>query len=105
MAAPAGSIVGDVTNDGALVFDRSDVQSFAGVISGSGTVTQAGTGTTILTGTNTYTGGTLISGGTLQLGNGGASGSIVGNIVDNGALVFDRSGALSIAGVISGSGR
>ena len=100
----AGSIVGDVANDGALVFDRSDVQDFTGIISGSGTVTQAGTGTTILTGTNTYTGGTLISGGTLQLGNGGASGSIVGNIVDNGALVFDRSGVLSIAGVISGSG-
>ena len=101
----AGSIVGDVTNDGALVFDRSDVQNFTGVISGSGTVTQAGTGTTILTGANTYTGGTVISGGTLQLGNGGASGSIVGNIIDNGALVFDRSGALSMPGSSAGRER
>ena len=46
----------------------------------------------------------MISGGTLQLGNGGASGSIVGNIADNGALVFDRSGVQSFTGVISGSG-
>jgi hypothetical protein len=36
-----------------------------------------------LTDNNTYTGGTTITGGTLQLGNGGTSGSIVGNVVDN----------------------
>ncbi len=100
----AGSIVGDVIDDGALVFNRSNTLSIDGVISGSGTVTQAGTGTTILTGDNTYTGGTVISDGTLQLGDGGAGGGIVGNIVDNGALIFDRSDALSINGVISGSG-
>ena len=40
----------------------------------------------ILTGDNTYTGGTTISAGTLQLGNGGTTGSIVGNVTDNGAL-------------------
>ena len=55
-------------------------------------------------GTNTYTGGTTISAGVLQLGNGGTTGSITGNIVDNGALVFNRSTALTYAGVVSGSG-
>ena len=100
----SGSIVGNVVNNGSLDFDRSNTLSFGGVISGSGTVTQAGTGTTILTATNTYTGGTVISSGTLQLGNGGTGGSIVGDVIDNGALVFDRSDVQNFTGVISGSG-
>ena len=53
-------------------------------VSGTGSLTQAGTGTPTLTGDNTYTGGTTISAGTLQLGNGGTTGSLAGNIVDNG---------------------
>ncbi|RWC18646.1 MAG: hypothetical protein EOS27_33695, partial [Mesorhizobium sp.] len=69
------SILGDVTNNGTLAFNRSDAYTFAGLISGSGTVNQAGSGTTILTADNGYTGGTTISAGTLQLGNGGTSGS------------------------------
>lgn len=76
-------------------------------ISGPGALTIASTapgGVVTLTGTNTYAGGTTISGGTLQLGNGGASGSIVGNVVDNGALAFDRSDVTTFAGVVSGSG-
>jgi len=100
----SGSIVGDVANNGALVFDRSDAATFPGTISGSGSVTQAGNGTTTLTANNTYTGGTTISAGTLQLGNGGTSGSIVGDVANNGALVFDRSDAVTFPGTISGSG-
>ena len=53
---------------------------------------QLGTGTTILTGDNTYTGGTTISAGTLQIGNGGTTG-ILGNVANNGTLVFNRSTA------------
>ena len=46
----------------------------------------------ILTGTNTYTNVTTInSRSTLQLGNGGTTGSIVGNVVNNGTLAFNRS--------------
>jgi fibronectin-binding autotransporter adhesin len=93
-----------VTNDGALLFDRSDVVTFAGVVSGSGGMSQIGTGTTILTADNTYSGGTTISAGTLQLGDGGATGGIVGDVIDNGKLVFDRSDTITFAGVISGSG-
>jgi hypothetical protein len=37
----------------------------------------------ILTANNTYTGGTIISAGTLQLGNGGATGGIPGNVSEN----------------------
>ena len=54
------------------------------MISGTGTVTKLGAGTLTLTGDSTYTGGTTISAGTLPLGNGGTTGSVVGDIVDNG---------------------
>ena len=67
--------------------------TYAGVISGTGSLTQAGTGTLTLTGANTYTGGTTISAGTLQLGNGGTTGSVAGNITDNAALAFNLSNA------------
>ncbi len=100
----AGSIIGDVTNSGVLAFDRSDTVAFAGEISGSGAVHQVGSGTTILTGTNTYTGGTTISAGTLQLGDGGTTGSIAGDVANGGMLAFDRSDTVTFAGVISGAG-
>ncbi|MBR0647286.1 autotransporter outer membrane beta-barrel domain-containing protein [Plastoroseomonas hellenica] len=102
----SGSIVGNVLNNGTLTFNRSDALVLAGAISGSGAVRQEGTGTTVLTGENTYTGGTTITQGTLQLGNGGTSGSIIGNVVNNSlhSLVFNRSDTLVFPGVISGIG-
>jgi fibronectin-binding autotransporter adhesin len=77
--------------------------TFSGVIAGSGGLA-LNRGTEILAGSNTYTGGTTINAGTLQIGNGGAAGSIVGNIVNNGILAFDRSDSFSFGGTISGSG-
>ena len=100
----SGAITGDVVNDGVLAFNRSDSATFAGLISGGGAIEKMGSGTTILTGDNLFTGGTTISAGTLQLGNGGTSGSIVGDVVNNGMLAFDRSDATTFAGLISGSG-
>ncbi|MBB2973030.1 autotransporter outer membrane beta-barrel domain-containing protein [Mesorhizobium sp. RMAD-H1] len=76
---------------------------FAPAISGSGTVNQIA-GTTILTGNNTYAGSTTISGGILQIGNGGTSGSIAGDITNNAALAFNRSDPYVYDGVISGDG-
>jgi autotransporter-associated beta strand protein len=100
----SGSIVGDVVDNGELVFDRSDTVTFPGAISGSGVLVQAGSGTTILTGADSYAGGTLITAGTLQIGAGGTTGSIAGNVDDNGTLAFDRSDQTDYAGSISGSG-
>ena len=99
-----GSIVGDVTDNGTLTFDRSDTVAFDGVVSGSGLLTQAGSGTTVLTNSNTYTGGTTIGAGTLQLGDGGTTGSIVGDVADNGTLAFNRSDTVTFGGLVSGSG-
>ncbi len=100
-----GSITSALVNNfGTLGFNRSDLLAYGGQIVGTGSLRQAGTGTTVLTGTNTYTGGTTIDAGTLQLGNGGTTGSIVGNVVDNGVLVFNRSDLVNFAGTISGSG-
>ena len=100
----AGSIVGDVTDNGTLAFNRSDIHAFTGAIFGTGNVNQIGTGTTVLTAGSTYSGGTTISAGTLQLGNGGAAGSIIGDVTDNGTLAFNRSDVHTFAGVISGTG-
>ena len=74
MGARPGAVAGNITDNGALIFNRSDTLTYAGVVSGTGTVTQAGAGTTILTGANTYTGGTTVSAGTLQIGSGGTTG-------------------------------
>lgn len=65
---------------------------------------KTGTGTWALTGTGTVTTNWTISQGTLQIGNGGTSGSIIGDITDNGTLAFKRSDTSTFAGVISGSG-
>ncbi|WP_266171348.1 autotransporter-associated beta strand repeat-containing protein [Dyella subtropica] len=74
------------------------------VISGNDGWVKTDLGTLVLTGNNTYTGGTTISAGSLQIGNGGTTGGIGGNVTNNGSLVFDRSDAVSFGGVISGSG-
>lgn len=102
--ATSGSIVGDVVNNGVLQFNRFDSIGFNGVISGTGSVTKLGNNAMILGGDNTYTGGTTISGGYLQVGNGGTTGSIVGDVVNNGTLEFARSDAHTFSGAISGSG-
>jgi fibronectin-binding autotransporter adhesin len=57
---------GNVTNNAALVFNRSDAYAAANAISGAGNLTQAGPGTTTLSGNNTYTGANIITAGTLQ---------------------------------------
>ena len=81
--------------------------TFSGVIfDAPGTIrlTKAGTGTMILSGDNSYTGGTTISAGTLQLGDGGTSGSIVGNVANNGTFAVNRSDVFTFRGLISGTG-
>ena len=99
----AGTV--SVASGANLSFKRSDTWTVANAISGAGNLTQEGTGTTVLTGANTYTGTTTISAGALQIGDGGSSGALgSGAVVNNASLIFNRSNALTIANVISGSG-
>lgn len=77
-----------------------------GLISGTGALEVIGGGELTLSADNSYTGGTTVSSGILRLGNGGASGSIVGDITNNGwSVAFDRSDDYTFNGVISGTGR
>lgn len=98
-----GSITGNVVDNGSLVFNRSDDVTFKGYIVGSGTVEKAGKGSLILTGDSLYSGGTLISNGILQIGDGGVGGSIIGDVLNNGSLVFDRSADPAQSGIFNGT--
>lgn len=89
---------------GTLAVQDAAALILSGTISGTGALTKEGAGTLILTGTNTYTGGTTINAGTLQIGDGGTSGAITGNVVNNASLVFNRSDTYTFPGTITGAG-
>ncbi|MBN1578037.1 MAG: DUF2341 domain-containing protein [Chitinispirillaceae bacterium] len=99
-----GSFAGDITDNAAVIINRTGTLTYGGAISGSGTLTKSGNGTLILTGANTFSGVTTVSGGTVQIGSGGTSGSISGDIADNGSLIFNRSDAFTYGGGIGGTG-
>lgn len=99
-----GSILGDVTDNGSLAFNRSDISTFAGKVTGTGSLQQNGPGTLILTAEHSYLGGTTINDGILQVGDGGTTGSIRGDVVNNHYLRFDRSDDITFAGNITGTG-
>ena len=63
--AAAGTITGNVADNGILAFGRSDTFTFSGLISGNGSVRQNGSGVLTLSSANNYTGGTSINSGTL----------------------------------------
>ncbi|MFT4174731.1 MAG: autotransporter-associated beta strand repeat-containing protein, partial [Rhodocyclaceae bacterium] len=110
----SASFAQDITvkNSGGTIDINGNHSTFSGVIaddtgaSGSLTITNGANGGTIrLTGENTYTGGTIIdNGAALVVGDGSTHGSIVGNVVNNGAIAFDRADNISFDGNISGSG-
>jgi len=63
-----GSIsVVNITNNAALVVNRSGTINLAAAISGTGSLTENGSGTLILSGANSYSGTTTVSGGTLEI--------------------------------------
>lgn len=88
---------------GIIDTDGHDI-GIAPVITGVGRLTKDGLGTLTLTGENIYGGGTTITDGTLQLGDGGTTGSILGDVTDNGILAFNRSDVVTFGGTISGTG-
>lgn len=76
-----------------------------GMPSSDGGLTKRGNGTLTLTGANTYAGVTNLNAGALQVGDGGASGNLgAGDVANNASLIFNRSGAFTVANRITGSG-
>jgi len=95
----------DVTLEaGGGTFETDADLTLSGVVGGEGMLAKTGDGTLTLTGENTYGGGTTISAGTLQLGDGGDSGSIAGDVLNNGVLAFNRFDTYTFDGLISGDG-
>ncbi len=88
-----GSVVGNITNLGTLVFANPTGQIYAGVISGTGSLTKQAAGILTLTGANTYSSGTTINGGVVQINADGSLGSVPGtprvNVSLNGACLMN----------------
>ena len=96
---------GNIVNNAALAFNRTDTFRISNLVSGTGTVTQAGAGTAILVASNSYSGTTTVSNGTLQVGDGAAAGTLgSGSVTNNANLAFNRSDDIAVANVISGTG-
>lgn len=109
----SGQVLGDIvvgTNDSdetRLIYNRSDTITVDKVISGTGTLVKENSNTVILTGENTFAHGTTIDHGVLQLGDGGTTGSIIGDVDlvnDDSRLVINHSNDLTLDGVIDGAG-
>lgn len=104
----AGSIVtgSSSTTVLGLLPDGGTTQEFSGTISGAGQVQISSivgppTATVIFSGNNTYTGGTTVCDCiTLQIGNGGTSGSVLGDITNAGIVAFKRSDTYTFDGAI-----
>jgi outer membrane autotransporter protein len=93
-----------ITDNGLVRFAQPNDASYTGLLSGTGGIEKTGAGRLTLTRDQAITGTTTISAGTLELGNGGTAGMVGGPIVDNAALVVNRSNAVIFVAPISGSG-
>ncbi|KQW54135.1 autotransporter outer membrane beta-barrel domain-containing protein [Variovorax sp. Root411] len=93
-----------ITDNGLVRFAQPDNATYAGLLSGTGSIEKTGAGTLTLTQDQAFTGTTTISAGVLQLGNGGTTGSVTGNIVNNATLAINRSDAFTLSSAISGTG-
>ena len=98
--------LGTVTNDAALVFNRSNDFTVNNVIIGSGTLTKQGTGGVTLTGANSYAGATMINAGTLAVANATALGTTANGttVADGATLAFSTTGTIAEAINFRGTG-
>ena len=108
-----GNVVGNATvgpNDilrlGGMANAIFDVSAIGPQYQNFETYEKTGTSTWALTGTGTATTNWNIQDGTLQLGNGGTSGSVIGNLTtaSTGTLAFNRSDIFSFDNLVLGTG-
>ena len=96
----SGSVINNIANNAALVWNRSDSPTYAGQISGTGTLTKQGAGTLTLSGTSGMSGATTVSAGTLLV-----SGSLASAISVSGGATLAGAGTVgsiaSLAGTVS----
>lgn len=104
----AGVLTGDVTVgvNGRLVFGRSDITQYDGVISGDGQVYKLAQGELVLTNEQEFAGVFHVEGGALRIGLGGTTGSLSGDVdlAAGSRLIFDRSNDAVFDGGVSGDG-
>ena len=99
----SGTIAGPITDNGALLFNRNNTGTEAGLISGAG-VLDVIAGDLVLPTANTYSGGsTISSGATVTVGNSAALGT--GPVViSGGTLLADASMTLANVLTVNGPG-
>jgi len=101
---------GSSSSNSTLTLNLSSDTTFDGVMqngsSSSLLLTKTGSGTLTLTANNTLTGLTTVTAGTLQLGSGGTTGSVGGDISigSSGTLNLSRTDKISLSKILSGSG-
>jgi autotransporter-associated beta strand protein len=72
----------------------------------NGILAAANTGTTTINNLGTVSGASAANFiGTMNVGNGGTTGTIIGNVLNRGTLNFNRSDAVEYSGIISDTGR
>ena len=87
----AGSVSGNLTNNAALTFHRSDASTYSNAISGTGALTNLA-GTLTLSGTNTLSGATRVAGGMV----------VVSGSLSSSAVTVDSGATLAGAGTVGG---
>ncbi|HEX7349356.1 MAG TPA: autotransporter-associated beta strand repeat-containing protein [Rhodanobacteraceae bacterium] len=100
---------GAITDDGTLVFDRSDAITLTGAISGSGSLTKQGTNTLTVNGDGSeFAGTTTIPAGTLTVGDDSHAGAALGGMVNiaKGATLtgIGTIGGMDLSGTLSPGG-
>ncbi|SEW25469.1 autotransporter domain-containing protein [Luteibacter sp. 329MFSha] len=105
-------LVGDAANparstirvgDGSILSAHM-VATVDSVLDGDAMLVKTDHGTLALGANNTYRGGTTVDDGVLQVGTGGTTGWIVGDVTNNSVFAFNRSDDVTYGGVVSGSG-
>jgi len=97
----------NVSTNGRVIFDRSDVFTNLSIVTGSGTILNNSTnGTLIINADSTFNGSVLANAGTLQFGDGsGVSGSMAGRVTNNATVAYVYNNQAVINNSLSGTGR